>query len=69
MTTDTAVAVSQIIMEGKRLDEISFTDRPDIVLNKHESINMPFRYLKDHLGKPIMADGMLQHIVEEETIF
>ena len=36
------------------LDRISYIDHPELVINKHESTQMPFRYVKDKNGKPVM---------------
>jgi ribosome biogenesis SPOUT family RNA methylase Rps3 len=57
MTTDTAVRVTRIIVEEKtRLDQIPYIDHPEIVINKHERTEMPFRYVKSKDGKPIMPE-------------
>jgi ribosome biogenesis SPOUT family RNA methylase Rps3 len=31
-------------------------DFPELKLNEHETTEMPFRYVKDKLGKPIMPE-------------
>ena len=36
------------------LDAISFVDYPELNIDEHESTEMPFRYVKDNLGKPVM---------------
>jgi ribosome biogenesis SPOUT family RNA methylase Rps3 len=36
------------------LDEVSYTDFPELKFNDHESTQMPFRYVKDAEGNPIM---------------
>jgi ribosome biogenesis SPOUT family RNA methylase Rps3 len=57
MTTDTAVRVTRIVVEDKiTLDKIPFVDHPEIVINKHERTEMPFRYVKSPDGKPIMPE-------------
>ncbi|EMC97514.1 hypothetical protein BAUCODRAFT_23790 [Baudoinia panamericana UAMH 10762] len=76
MTTDTAARVTRIVVqERKRLEEISFIDRPDIELPAatnadgskvpSESVSMPFKYVKGADGKPIMPEGMLQLLVDD----
>ncbi|MBE7159098.1 MAG: hypothetical protein INR62_11825 [Rhodospirillales bacterium] len=68
MTTDTAARVTRIVVQdGKRLDEIPFVDRPDIVIGDDddggggsESVSMPFKYVRGEDGKPIMPEGMLE---------
>ncbi|KAK4922716.1 hypothetical protein LTR66_016584 [Elasticomyces elasticus] len=63
MTTDTAVRVTRIvILEGKRLDDVPYVDFPELKLDEHESTEMPFRYVVDKQGKPIMPEGMLDLI-------
>ncbi|KAL1408490.1 hypothetical protein Q8F55_005302 [Vanrija albida] len=63
MTTDTAVKVTKIVVEdGVPLDEIKFVDFPTITFNKHESIEMPFRYVTDAKGEPILPPGMKDHL-------
>lgn len=61
MTTDTAVRVCRLVVEGKKkLEEIPFVDYPELQVNRNESIQMPFRYVKDDKGQPIFPAGMLQ---------
>ncbi|WVQ76730.1 hypothetical protein IAR50_006404 [Cryptococcus sp. DSM 104548] len=63
MTTDTAVKVTKIVVEDKvPLNEIPFTDFPTIQFTKVESIEMPFRYVKDEQGEPILPPGMKEHL-------
>ena len=63
MTTDTAVRVTRIvILEQKNLDAISYVDFPELKLGEHESTEMPFRYVVDSKGQPIMPPGMVELI-------
>lgn len=63
MTTDTAVGVTKKVIEDQvPLDEIPFVDFPTIKFNKVESIEMPFRYVKDEKGEPILPPGMKAHL-------
>jgi len=63
MTTDTAVRVTRkVVLEGIKLEDISFIDYPELRLDEHESTEMPFRYVADKQGKPIMPDGMIDLI-------
>ncbi|KAK1926632.1 SAM-dependent RNA methyltransferase [Papiliotrema laurentii] len=63
MTTDTAVGVTKIVIEDQvPLDKIPFTDFPTISFGKHESIEMPFRYVTDAKGEPILPPGMKEHL-------
>ncbi|WVQ68892.1 uncharacterized protein L199_007101 [Kwoniella botswanensis] len=63
MTTDTAVGVTKIVVEdGVPLDKIPYTDFPTITFNKYESIEMPFRYVVNEQGEPILPPGMKEHL-------
>ncbi|KAK9461792.1 SAM-dependent RNA methyltransferase [Lipomyces oligophaga] len=66
MTTDTAIRVTQIIAEKRvALDEIPFVDFPELRFSKHSSTEMPFRYVRDEQGEPIMPKGMKELIKED----
>lgn len=39
---------------AETLDMIEYYDQPEIHVNKNETISMPFRYVKDTNGQPIM---------------
>ncbi|KAM7203774.1 hypothetical protein V8F33_002089 [Rhypophila sp. PSN 637] len=57
MTTDTAVRVTRIVVEKKvPLAEIPYVDFPELKFNEHEATEMPFRYVTDETGKPIMPE-------------
>ena len=63
MTTDTAVRVTRmVIMDQTPLDKIPYVDFPELQLEDHESTEMPFRYVSDKQGRPIMPEGMLELI-------
>ncbi|EXJ84710.1 carboxypeptidase D [Capronia epimyces CBS 606.96] len=63
MTTDTAVRVTRIvILDQIPLAKIPYTDFPELKLDEHESTEMPFRYVADQSGKPIMPEGMIELI-------
>lgn len=38
------------------MSEISFVDHPELRLNKHETTEMPFRYVKGEKGNPVMPE-------------
>ncbi|KAK3392151.1 SAM-dependent RNA methyltransferase [Sordaria brevicollis] len=58
MTTDTAVRVTRLVVEGKTpVDKIPYVDHPELKFSEHESTQMPFRYVTDKDGKPIMPDA------------
>ncbi|KAL4751536.1 hypothetical protein BDW72DRAFT_173579 [Aspergillus terricola var. indicus] len=66
MTTDTAVRVTRMVVHDRvPLEEIQYIDHPEIVINEHERTEMPFRYVKDSEGKPIMPKGMVELIKKD----
>ncbi|MCJ1307382.1 hypothetical protein MMC25_001028 [Agyrium rufum] len=59
MTTDTAVRVTRmVIYDQVELDKIPYIDHPELRIDEHESTEMPFRYVKNKDGEPIMPEGM-----------
>jgi len=63
MTTDTAVRVTRLVVQNKiPLGEIPYVDYPELRINKNESTEMPFRYVKGDNGEPVMPKGMLELI-------
>jgi len=48
------------------LDKIPYIDDPELRVDKHESTEMPFRYVKDENGKPIMPE--VKALFYEENI-
>ncbi|KAK3685759.1 SAM-dependent RNA methyltransferase [Podospora appendiculata] len=66
MTTDTAVRVTRMVVEGKTpLLEIPYLDFPELKFSECESTQMPFRYVKGEDGQPIMPQGMLDLIKKD----
>ncbi|QUC23104.1 uncharacterized protein UV8b_07345 [Ustilaginoidea virens] len=66
MTTDTAVRVTRmVVQDGIALDKVPYVDFPELKFNKHESTQMPFRYVADKAGNPIMPDGMKELIQKD----
>lgn len=47
------------------LEKIEYVDDPEIIVNKHERIEMPFRYVKGDDGQPIMPAGMVDLIKKD----
>lgn len=63
MTTDTAIRTTKIIIEKQtEFQDIAFIDYPEIKFNKYESTEMPFRYVLDSQGEPVLPKGMLELI-------
>ncbi|KAF2665416.1 DUF431-domain-containing protein [Microthyrium microscopicum] len=66
MTTDTAVRVTRLVVEGKKaLEGIEWVDNPELKFGKHESTTMPFRYVKAQNGGPVMPEGMIDLIKDD----
>lgn len=49
-----SINISETLTSSVPLEEIPYIDHPEIVINEHERTEMPFRYVKDSDGKPIM---------------
>ncbi|CCH63072.1 hypothetical protein TBLA_0J00740 [Henningerozyma blattae CBS 6284] len=63
MTTDTAIRTTQIIIQKQtKFEDIKFIDYPEFRFSKKEATEMPFRYVLDSNGKPILPEGMLELI-------
>lgn len=63
MTTDTAIRTTQLIIEKRqKFQHIKFIDYPEFRFNKNEATEMPFRYVLDDAGNPILPEGMLELI-------
>ncbi|POR38639.1 Protein arginine N-methyltransferase SFM1 [Tolypocladium paradoxum] len=66
MTTDTAVRVTRMVVQDKiALDKVPYVDFPELKFNDHESTEMPFRYVTDQAGQPIMPAGMKELIQKD----
>ncbi|KAL8725998.1 MAG: hypothetical protein Q9166_007000 [cf. Caloplaca sp. 2 TL-2023] len=66
MTTDTAVRVTRMVIQGQTsLDDIPYVDYPEIRVDEHESTEIPFRYVKDAHGNPVMPEGMIDLIKKD----
>jgi len=63
MSTDTAVLVAKMIMDGKKFNEIKFKDTIIIDINDCEEVELPFRYVLKN-EKPILAPGLVKHLKE-----
>ena len=55
MTTDTAVITTIMVVQGqRRLEDIEYRDDPDLKIDEHETVSMPFRYVLDKEGQVVM---------------
>ncbi|MBD3361691.1 hypothetical protein GF358_02775 [Candidatus Woesearchaeota archaeon] len=65
MSTDTAVLAAKMILEGKKIEEIEFTDTIMIPIKKGEEVILPYRYiLKD--DKIMLAPGIVQMLKKQK---
>eukprot|EP00999_Lentomonas_sp_LEN2_P000977 NODE_1984_length_681_cov_45.467509_g1934_i0.p1 GENE.NODE_1984_length_681_cov_45.467509_g1934_i0~~NODE_1984_length_681_cov_45.467509_g1934_i0.p1 ORF type:complete len:196 (+),score=40.49 NODE_1984_length_681_cov_45.467509_g1934_i0:64-651(+) len=65
MSTDTAVVVTYKILDEKMpFEKIKFIDDPDVSLRDKESVHLPYRYLCDADNNPIVADGLIEYLIE-----
>ncbi|CAE7105468.1 unnamed protein product [Rhizoctonia solani] len=66
MTTDTALGVTKLVVVDKiPLQDITYVDHPTIRFNAKESVEMPFRYVADSEGEPILPEGMKALLKED----
>ncbi|GLB39584.1 putative predicted SAM-dependent RNA methyltransferase [Lyophyllum shimeji] len=66
MTTDTALGVTKLVIDDKKpLSEIPYVDFPTIRFNSRESVEMPFRYIADKGGEPLLPPGMRELLHED----
>lgn len=49
------------------LEDIPYIDHPELKIDKHETIEMPFRYVKNRDGTPLMPDGMVDLIKQDSN--
>ncbi|CAI4051244.1 protein-arginine N-methyltransferase SFM1 SKDI_15G1760 [Saccharomyces kudriavzevii IFO 1802] len=68
MTTDTAIRTTQLIVKDEtKFENIKFIDYPEFRFSRNEATEMPFRYVLDKEGKPILPEGMLDLIKEDSA--
>ncbi|CAE6387494.1 unnamed protein product [Rhizoctonia solani] len=66
MTTDTALGVTKrVVVDKVPLQDIPYVDHPTIRFNAKESVEMPFRYITDSNGEPILPEGMKALLKED----
>ncbi|KAH3666425.1 hypothetical protein WICMUC_005693 [Wickerhamomyces mucosus] len=66
MTTDTAVRTTNLILEKQtKFEDIKFIDYPEFRFNKSEAVEMPFRYILNEQGRPILPEGMFALIKKD----
>jgi ribosome biogenesis SPOUT family RNA methylase Rps3 len=46
--------LNEVLICAVPVDKIPYLDHPELKINRHESTEMPFRYVKGEDGRPIM---------------
>ncbi|MBN2421021.1 hypothetical protein JXB27_01960 [Candidatus Woesearchaeota archaeon] len=67
MSTDTAVLVTHMILNGKKLNEIKFQDTISLETNDGEEIILPYRYVVEN-GKPVLPEGLFEMLKNQEGL-
>ncbi len=70
MSTDTAVRVTKLIVEGTSIEKIKFRDKPSIILKKgkfQEEINLPYRYVVKK-NKIVISKELLTYLKKKEDL-
>ena len=65
MSTDTAVNVTKLILEGTPLNKLKFIEEPEIPIKEGESVILPFRYLEKD-GKPVMSEEIIEMLKKKK---
>jgi ribosome biogenesis SPOUT family RNA methylase Rps3 len=66
MSTDTAVNVAKRIVDGTPFDKIAFLDTIQIQTGEGEEVELPYRYVADEEGKPILPPGLVEKLMADE---
>ncbi|MEK6857476.1 MAG: SAM-dependent methyltransferase [Nanoarchaeota archaeon] len=64
MSTDTAVKVTKLIVDGKKFSEIKFIDNPELEIADGEFVELPYRYLSKD-GKPVIYSKIMEILKRE----
>jgi len=67
MSTDTAVMVTHMVLNGKKLKNIEFQDTIEFETNKGESVVLPYRYVIEN-GKPVLPKGLFEMLKKQEGL-
>jgi ribosome biogenesis SPOUT family RNA methylase Rps3 len=66
MSTDTAVIVTKLICDGKKLSELKFQQGIEINISEYEEVHLPYKYLIIK-GKPLLAPGIADMLRKQKT--
>lgn len=67
MSTDTAVLVTNMILDGKKMNEIEFKDTIELETNDREEVILPYRYVIKN-GKPVLPKGLFEMLKNQEGL-
>ena len=65
MSTDTAVIVTKMICDGKKLSELKFQEGIELEISDGESVQLPYKYLLVK-GKPMLPAGLVEMLKKQE---
>ncbi len=66
MSTNTAVLVAKTILDGTPLEKIPFLDTIQIEMGEGEEVELPYRYVAGKDGKPILPEGLIEKLMQDE---
>ncbi len=67
MSTDTAVLVTHMILNGKKFKDIQFKDTIELETKDDESVILPYRYVVEN-GKPVLPKGLFEMLKTQEGL-
>ncbi len=70
MSTDTAVLVTKLILDGTPIEKIPFQDTIEVVLKTRkfqESVILPYRYVLKN-GKPLFNKKLVKYLAEKQSL-
>lgn len=65
MSTDTAVIVTKLIVDGIPLERLDFQDGLDIEIGENESVRLPYKYLLQN-GKAVISPRLIEKLKSQE---
>lgn len=66
MSTDTAVLVTKMILDGTPLHDIPFTEDIEIEIRPGESVYLPYKYVAKN-GKPVLPQGLVEMLRKQKS--
>ena len=70
MSTDTAVIVAKMILDGKNFNDIKFIDSPNIPIKNRkytEEVNLPYRYISKN-NKPLISPKLIKYLKNKDSV-